>query len=272
MRSGLANNFIPASTNPAKRLDNYLRLNPFRISDLNQFLVENACDGIVLLTGCSKLAYCEQEPHISYSVNVELPCQIARLASDHDLPVVFFSTEYLYNGSFNFPKTESDKNLLKLSNYSKQKHAMEELVMSLNPCSTILRIPKIYNHFYPGNLLGDLLEVFKTNKRLLVAKDQVLSPLSSEDLSNILTQVIKKKLFGIFNCGGPEHMSRFRFAQIVSSFVSNDVELEPVKLSDVVDCSLIPLNTCMDSSRLSQLLKYSSCSINDYMIKFNFGD
>ena len=51
----------------------------------------------------------EDEPELAFRINAEAPAELARWAARHDVPLVHFSTDYVFDGSGETPWREEDR-------------------------------------------------------------------------------------------------------------------------------------------------------------------
>ena len=260
--TNLGKNFVPTSrTNKA-----LIKLDPQDLDSLKSILDSHNYTAVVLLSACSKLDYCQQYPFDSWKINVRMPSQIAKLTHQLGYKFVSFSTEYVYDGTLNHPKTESPQNISPISRYAYQKFLCEQYVLDSNPNSLVLRLPKVYNYNYRGNLLTDCI-LAMNNKNVLLAEDQLFSPISCDCLASILLKAIEINVAGVFNCGGSEMISRYDFVRIVAEQLSLTFDYEKGKLHAITGDQDLPCNTSMDSTALHELTGCSPISILHYVQK-----
>ena len=102
--------------------------------------------------------------------------------------------------------------------YGKQKLEIEKYIKKVSSKYTILRIAKTYSiSFNDETLLSKWYKMlFKENvKSIDCFSDQVFSPLFVGDLVLIINKIIDKKIYGTFNIGGPEQLSRKDCLEII---------------------------------------------------------
>ena len=82
----------------------------------------------------------------------------------------------MYDGTLNYPKTESPQNISPISRYAYQKLLCEQYVLDSNPNSLVLRLPKVYNYNYRGNLLTDSIMPMNNKKMFSWLKTNYFLP------------------------------------------------------------------------------------------------
>src|SRR5438477_4764724 len=79
-----------------------------RPETIAHFLESQKPDLIINPAAYTAVDQAEDESALAYRVNAEAPLIMARWAADHDVPMLHFSTDYVFDGSGNRPWRESD--------------------------------------------------------------------------------------------------------------------------------------------------------------------
>src|SRR2546430_3664037 len=77
-------------------------------SDVPGILDEISPDLIINPAAYTAVDQAEDEPGLVYRVNAEAPAAMAQLANSHDVPIVHFSSDYVFSGSGDRPWREED--------------------------------------------------------------------------------------------------------------------------------------------------------------------
>ena len=112
--------------------------------------------------------------------------------------------------------------------------------------------------------------LFKENvKAIDCFSDQVFSPLFVEDLVLIINKIIDKKIYGTFNIGGPEQLSRKDCLEIILKTLkySENIKINETKLSKIRSKEKWPLNVSFDISKLNNLLGIKLTKLSEACIK-----
>ena len=180
------NNMLGTSRNENKSL---IKLDPFNKSELKDLIIKSKTKSVFLLSAISNVEECRLNAEYSSQINIELPKIVSEITHSCNIKMIFSSTEYIYDGKYEFPKKEIEKYVLPKNVYALQKYCSERIILATNPNSLILRLPKIYNLQNPGNFAFDFISKYKQIKDVAeVAYDQIFSPLSCLDLQKILMQ------------------------------------------------------------------------------------
>lgn len=145
----------------------------------------------------------EDEKVLAYVVNVEAPGAIARWAAGHGVPLVHFSTDYVFDGTGSRPWREDDP-ANPLSVYGISKLAGEEAIRSADGSHLIVRTEWVYAA-QGTNFLRTIAQLAKERKELRVVADQFGAPTSA--------RLIADAVAGVLGSGGPSVADRFAAAK-----------------------------------------------------------
>jgi dTDP-4-dehydrorhamnose reductase len=130
----------------------------------------------------------EDERALAFRVNAEAPAEMARWAARNDVPMVHFSTDYVFDGSGNEPWRE-DSNARPLSIYGKSKLAGDQAVMGAGGAHLIIRTSWVYAA-KGRNFLTTILRLAQERDELRVVADQFGAPTSARVIAETVSQVL----------------------------------------------------------------------------------
>ena len=107
-----------------------------------------------------------------------------------------------------------------------------------------------------------------SRKKLNIASDQLFSPLSCFDLYQIIKESVNRDLKGLYNCGGPDSLSRYDYALSIYKEYGISEFLNKCSLSDFSGTSNVPRDVTMNSKRLYEALEYIPLTFQDYVTTF----
>ncbi len=145
----------------------------------------------------------EDERDLAFRVNAEAPGIIARWAAGRRVPLIHFSTDYVFDGSGNCPWREDDLPN-PLSVYGASKHAGDEAVRAAAGPHLIVRTSWVYAA-HGKNFLRSIAHQAKERSELRIVADQVGAPTSA--------RVIAETIAGIIDGSGPSLAERFAAAK-----------------------------------------------------------
>ena len=182
---------------------------------------------------------CESDEAAALIVNAEAPRLLARIAHHQEIKVVYFSTDYVFDGQGG-PYGE-DAATAPLNVYGKTKLQGEERVLASNPNALIIRTTIIYGPDALGkNFVCQLVNALKNGQRFTCSTDQISTPTYNGDLADMVVQLVEKECSGIYNCVGTEILSRYDFAVKVAQYLRLDETLiDPITTEEEIQrCKL----------------------------------
>jgi dTDP-4-dehydrorhamnose reductase len=131
----------------------------------------------------------EAERDLAMTVNAVAPGVIARWAAAHDVPLIHFSTDYVFDGEGVRPWREDDTPH-PLSVYGESKLAGEREVMAAAGCTLIVRTSWVYATT-GRNFLITIARLAKERKLLRVVADQVGAPTAAAQIADAVATIIQ---------------------------------------------------------------------------------
>lgn len=200
-------------------------------------------DAIIHLAAISRPAEVEQQPDLSYRINVVIPSLLAVYASERNLPFVFTSTDLVFNGeqgNYSFLDFPQPINL-----YGKQKYEAERRVLEIHPASTVVRVPLLYGLApYGKNFLQDWAVRLSQGQSIQAFSDEYRSTAYAGDIALGILSLLESRNVGIWHLGGPERLSRYemglklaQFLEVPESLIvpslQKELNLQPARPADV---------------------------------------
>jgi dTDP-4-dehydrorhamnose reductase len=221
---------------------------------------------------------CELNPMQSFAVNAVGAHNVARAAAACGAGVVFFSTDYVFDGrgrTLSHPYDEHDRPQ-PLSVYGASKLAGEMLVMQANPRHIVVRTTGLYgvSTSRKGWTFPELiLNKGRTEGLVRVVTDQVLTPTFTEDLAGKLKELLEREARGLFHLTNSGECSWFDFSRQVFELAGVTVKMEPINTAQSQRRALRPSYSALRSVRLAELgiapLRPWQEALADYLHKKN---
>ena len=131
----------------------------------------------------------EDEKELTRIVNAEAPGVMARWAAEKRVPLIHFSTDYVFDGSGNRPWSEEDQPR-PLSTYGKSKLDGEEAIRRAGGDSLIVRASWIYAA-KGNNFLTTIARLARERSELRVVDDQIGAPTSAALVASAIKDMLK---------------------------------------------------------------------------------
>jgi dTDP-4-dehydrorhamnose reductase len=130
----------------------------------------------------------EDEPERAMTVNAHAPAAIARWAAAHAVPLIHFSTDYVYSGEGARPWREDDAPQ-PLSAYGASKLAGDRAILAAGGFPLILRTSWVYAA-HGRNFLRTLARRARERTELAIVADQIGAPTSAALLANCVAAIV----------------------------------------------------------------------------------
>lgn len=164
---------------------------------------------IIFCAGITSQATCNDNPKLSWKINVENTIAAINQLASVESHVVFLSSCSVFDGSESFYKFTDLPN--PISNYGKQKVEVEDYLQKNLARATVLRLTKVVSE--ETRFIKNWRESASKGESLLAYTNRHLSPVGIIEVCNLVKLIIDEKSFGLFQLGGETEQSYFEFAQ-----------------------------------------------------------
>lgn len=177
---------------------------------------------------------------------------IAEAAAYRKAPVIYFSTDYVFDGTGRVPYAPDDPPA-PLSVYGRSKAAGEAATRKANPNHFIVRTAWLYG---PGgnNFVEKILRAAARQPRLRVVDDQIGSPTHTLDLAHAMRVLAKTTAFGTYHAVNAGQCSRFEFAREILRYAELEVPVEPCASSEFPQKARRPPYSVLDTRKLTEVI------------------
>lgn len=180
-----------------------------------------APDIIVNAAGHTVVDAAESGEALAFSINGVGAGKVADAARCLGIPLVHFSTDYVFDGTLDRPYREDDLPR-PVNAYGRSKLAGEQAVREATPRHVILRTAWIYSPF-GTNFVRTMLRLGATREHIRVVADQIGQPTSALDIAEAVLAVCAKvaarpgdeRLLGTFHMAGASATSWAEFAEAI---------------------------------------------------------
>ncbi|MBR0737648.1 dTDP-4-dehydrorhamnose reductase [Bradyrhizobium liaoningense] len=209
----------------------------------------------------------ENEAALAFLVNGEAPSVMAAWAARHGVPMVHFSTDYVFDGKSRDLWREDDPTA-PLSVYGASKLAGETAVRTAGGPHLIIRTAWVYAA-QGANFMRTMIRIAKERDTLRVVADQFGAPTTAATIASAFTQILEQadsdlsgsfaRTKGVLHLTNSGAASWFDFASaIIAGAQSRGVELKateviPIATSDYPTSAARPANSRLDLQRLKEV-------------------
>jgi dTDP-4-dehydrorhamnose reductase len=209
----------------------------------------------------------EDERSLAFRVNADAPGAMALWAARHDVPLIHFSTDYVFDGSGNRPWRENDMPA-PLSTYGESKLAGEVAVRDADGVHLIVRTSWVYSN-NSSNFMLTIARLAAARKELRIVSDQFGAPTSARVIADAVTKILTpgeatlidrlSRGCGVINISSSGETSWHGFAAaIVSGLEKRGIEVKtervvPITTDQYPTKAMRPRNSRMDLGRLAEI-------------------
>ena len=219
-------------------------------------------DAVIHTAAQSQPNYCQLHSQESDKINVTASCDIAGLCADNSLPLVFTSTDLVFDG-LNAPYQEIDQ-VSPVNIYGEQKVEAEAGILKVYPQAAICRMPLMFGRETPTakSFIQQFIQILKDGKELSLFIDEFRTPVSANTAAKGLLLALEK-VHGIIHLGGKERISRYDFGKILAEIWQfPDDQLKSCFQEDVKMAAPRPKDVSLDSSK-AFALGYNPLSVRE---------
>ena len=191
---------------------------------------------------------CEGDPDRAFAVNAVGTRNVADAAEQRGVPVVYVSTDYVFDGTKPTPYDEGDEPNPQ-SVYGRSKLAGER---ELRPGSTIVRTSWVCG-FHGPNMVKTILRLAAEHPTLSFVDDQRGHPTFAPDLAAVIRTLVLEQRPGLFHVTNQGAVSWYEFARAVLESAGLDPDrVEPVATADLQPPRPAPrpANSVLDNAEL----------------------
>ncbi|NWA42636.1 dTDP-4-dehydrorhamnose reductase [Pseudomonas reactans] len=202
----------------------------------------------------------ESEPDAAFAINAIAPGILAEEAKALGIPLIHYSTDYVFDGSKPAPYIETDTTN-PLGVYGQSKLAGEHAIAAVGGQYLILRTSWVYSN-HGKNFLLTMQRLLQEKPQMRIVADQIGAPTWAGSIANSTRALIERWLagepgeWGIYHLTAGGETSWFGFAQAIGEHLREQgkacAELEPIPSSAYPTPAQRPLNSRLDCSRLQQ--------------------
>jgi dTDP-4-dehydrorhamnose reductase len=212
-------------------------------------VVRSRPDVVILAAAEPYVERCEREPEATRRVNVEGPRAVARAAAEVDALLVFFSSEYVFDGR-DGPYGE-DHPTAPINEYGRQKVAVEAIAREL-PRHLVCRTSGVFG--WDGerkNFACQVIDHLRAGRRFAVPSDQVITASYAPSLAAAVRDLVDGGHVGVFHVAGPRVLPRGELARLAArAFGLDESLIDERPTAELGLAAPRPLNAGLTTERL----------------------
>lgn len=202
----------------------------------------------------------QSEPEVAFAINATAPGVLAEEAKALGIPLIHYSTDYVFDGSKPAPYTEADTPN-PLGVYGQSKLAGEQAIAAVGGEHLILRTSWVYSS-HGKNFLLTMQRLLQEKPQMRIVADQIGAPTWAGSVASSTRTLIERWQagepgeWGVYHLTAGGETSWFGFAQAIGEHLRQQgkacADLEPIPSSAYPTPAKRPLNSRLDCTRLQQ--------------------
>ncbi|MGX8832919.1 dTDP-4-dehydrorhamnose reductase [Amedibacillus sp. YH-ame6] len=219
-------------------------------SQVHHVICEGEYDAVVHCAAWTAVDKAEDMEDVCRKVNAEGTRNIANVCEQLNIPMMYFSTDYVFDGKGETPWNEYDERH-PLNVYGQTKYEGELAVEKLKK-HFIIRIAWVFGK-NGNNFIKTMLRLGKERGAVSVVDDQIGSPTYTFDLAKLVVDMIQTDKFGTYHATNEGISSWYEFAcEIFKQAGMSEVEVTPVDSSAFPAKAKRPNNSRMNKTELDK--------------------
>ncbi len=211
----------------------YQELDITNASAIAEFFSQQTIHACVNCAAYTAVDKAEAEEEKAFQLNFEAALNLAEACLQHNAQLVHISTDYVFDGRYYRPYTESDE-ASPQSIYGASKLRGEAAALGANPDTVVIRTSWLYSQF-GVNFVKRMKELMQERPSLNVVFDQVGSPTYAVDLAQVILQVLVHRqdnpetaVGGVYHYSNEGVTSWYDFAVTIKELTGSACEISPI--------------------------------------------
>lgn len=232
-------------------------LNLASAESITGVLRETRPDIVINAAAYTAVDKAESEYELAQSINGDAPGLLGRLLAERQVPVLHYSTDFVFSGQTERPYREDDEPA-PLNVYGSTKLDGENQLLDSGAPALILRTSWVYGR-YGQNFLLTMQRLLREREELSVVDDQIGAPTWSRLLAEVSAQLLYRVLSGdidlehqsgLYQVTGGGQTSWWGFAKAIQEASGAECRLLPIPSSDYPSPAKRPGYSVLDNGKL----------------------
>lgn len=205
--------------------------------------------GVIIAAAFTDVDGAEENLSTAVKVNSDSPGKIALACKVLDIPLIYVSTDYVFDGTGSKAWLPNDA-VNPINAYGLSKVLGERNVINAKIQSVILRTSWVFSP-YGKNFVNTMTKLGQTQTNIRVVNDQIGGPTPAIDLAKACIHIMdvligNQSIRGIFHYSGIPHVTWFEFAQHIFEVQKVSPNLTAVASADYFTIARRPHNSILD--------------------------
>jgi dTDP-4-dehydrorhamnose reductase len=216
----------------------------------------------------------EIEADKAFQVNAVGALNVTKICNEINAVNVYISTDYVFDGTKGEPYTEEDTpNPLNV--YGLSKYAGEVFTRNYSERYYIIRVASLYGvagaRGKGGNFVEFMIQKAKSGEEIRVVNDMFMSPTYTRDVAVMLKRFLEiEPEFGVYHMVNEGYCSWYEFTKEIFNILGWDVQVTPIKSSELNRLAKRPLFSALKNQKLEKLglkMRHWRDALRDYLVE-----
>lgn len=236
---------------------------------IRNYILNSNCEAIVHCAAYTQVDKAEDEKDLCIKINATATKHIAKCAKILDIPMIYISTDYVFDGTKDGEYTENDETN-PINIYGESKLAGEKYVQEILDKYYIVRTSWVFN-INGKNFIETMLRLSKANNQLSIVNDQIGSPTYTKDLSRLLVDMLETSKYGLYHATNEGYCSWYEFANTIFKLANINIDIKAINSNEYASRAKRPMNSKLSKDKLIEYgfkpLPHWEDALKDYLIR-----
>ena len=236
---------------------------------IRNYILNSNCEAIVHCAAYTQVDKAEDEKDLCIKINTTATKHIVKCAKILDIPMIYISTDYVFDGTKDGEYTENDETK-PINIYGESKLAGEKFVEEILDKYYIVRTSWVFN-INGKNFIETMLRLSKANNQLSIVNDQIGSPTYTKDLSRLLVDMLETSKYGLYHATNEGYCSWYEFANTIFILAYINIDIKAINSYEYASRANRPLNSKLSKDKLIEYgfkpLPHWEDALKDYLIR-----
>ena len=198
----------------------------------------------------------------AFQINAIGVAHLAGKCKENSIPLVHFSTDYVFDGKKKSAYNETDA-VKPLSVYGASKLAGENVVLSTSQQNYVIRVSRLFGPIElkenseaqkpSGNFPLTMLKSAATHSQIRVVNDQIGTPSYTPDLVNAIWQLLDKSSAGLFHLSNSGEVGFDEYARTIFEMAGVNCEVVGISSDEYNAPAKRPLYSTLSNAKVQEL-------------------
>ena len=236
---------------------------------IRNYILNSNCEAIVHCAAYTQVDKAEDEKDLCIKINATATKHIVKCAKILDIPMIYISTDYVFDGTKDGEYTENDETN-PINIYGESKLAGEKYVQEILDKYYIVRTSWVFN-INGKNFIETMLRLSKANNQLSIVNDQIGSLTYTKDLSRLLVDMLETSKYGLYHATNEGYCSWYEFADTIFKLANINIDIKAINSNEYASRAKRPLNSKLSKDKLIEYgfkpLPHWEDALKDYLIR-----